>query len=184
VWCSSPPSCQRLSARVLEREQDSVSLPLSILSGSWVSRHCTVLPGPLFVLHKFSFLPNPGNVTAVHAVVHHYADPACSQPAVSFSMQGALHGDRISWSVAAGRVVTVRHSAGSAELPAGLALGGLQVLRLYQGRGLGGHSRQRLLVRREEGEEIMQQELVRYNEVCNLDLKLLSIIKLVIKGVQ
>ena len=109
-------------------------------------------------------------MTLVHAVVHHYADPACSQPVVSISMQGTLQGDRISWSVAA--VKLVKHAGGSAELTAAVGQGGLQVLRLYQGRGLDGqHSR--LMMGRKEGETLIQEEMVKYKEVGNLNCRLL-----------
>ena len=92
----------------------------------------------------------------VHAEVHHFADPACSEPAVSVSLQGTLQGSRVAWSGGQGTVV--RH--------AGLKGGdfgdlvGLKTVRLEQVHGR--HKQRRVVVVRREGQMEIMEELVKY----------------------
>ena len=95
---TSPLDCSSLPARVLLHEAHLLSLPASALPGTWVSTECETRPGPQFVLRRYTF--HGGNSShLVTGVVYHYADPSCSQPIHSITMQGRVTVREPSWIV-------------------------------------------------------------------------------------
>ena len=104
---SSPLSCASLPPRVLLREAHMLSLAPSTLPGTWTSARCETRPGPQFVLRRYTFHAVNGSMLSpvgdlVSGVVYHYADPSCSQPLHSITMQGSLTIRDQSWLVPGG----------------------------------------------------------------------------------
>ena len=89
---TSPLDCSSLPAKVLLREAHLLSLPPSALSGTWTSTRCETRPGPEFVLRRYTFQPVAGinGSEVVTGVLYHYADPSCSHPIHSITMQGRM----------------------------------------------------------------------------------------------
>ena len=78
-----------------EQRRLEVAPSPSSLVGSWVSVRCETRPGPGFVLRHYQWSHlRPGQVTGL---LHHYADPGCSQPLYTTIFQASQAHLRPSW---------------------------------------------------------------------------------------
>ena len=138
----SNPPCRLLSGRV----RKSLHPPSPSLSGVWVTKHCSTQSTTSSILYTLTFRPGIENKTVVLAKMHQYTGMACSETAVSAIIQGTLQGDRVVW------------HGGSPSSLASLRITRLGVIHSQ-------HRKRRLVVIRQEGEVIIEDELVRYKKV-------------------
>ena len=162
----SNPPCRLLSVKVRE----SLHPPSPSLSGVWVTKHCSTHSTTSSILYSLTFRPGIENKTLVLAMLHQYTGMACSETAVSAIMQGTLQGDRVFWQGGQDRVVW---HGGSLDSLASLRITRLGIVHSQ-------HRQRRLVVIRQEGEVIIEDELVRYKKVSAI----MHPIDIALQGIQ